>query len=149
MTYILWIKIIYAITCIMCCFSTLLCRFLFLCFYAPPLQYQNILTCIYVFLKFFIVIQLQLSAFSPHPSTPPQPNHLPPPPPPSPLILSCVLYSSSCNPLSALSPPHSPLDIVTLFLISMSLVIFCLLLSFVDYVFNGNLCQPLFSKVLL
>ena len=31
------------------------------------------------FLKIFIVIQLQLSAFSPHPSTPPQPN-----PPPSP-----------------------------------------------------------------
>ena len=32
------------------------------------------------FLKnFFIVIQLQLSAFSPHPSTPPQPNPLPSP----------------------------------------------------------------------
>ena len=31
------------------------------------------------FLNYFIVVQLQLSAFSPHPSTPPQPN-----PPPSP-----------------------------------------------------------------
>ena len=35
------------------------------------------------FFKIFIVIQLQLSAFSPHPSTPPQPK-----PPLSPLILS-------------------------------------------------------------
>ena len=30
--------------------------------------------------------------------------------------------------------PHSPVAIVTMFLISMSLVIFCLLFSFVDYV---------------
>ena len=49
-------------------------------------------------------------------------------------MLNCVLYSSSYRPLSPLSPPHSPLAIVTLFLISMSLVIFCLLFSFVDYV---------------
>ena len=41
---------------------------------------------------------------------------------------------SSCKTLSPLSHPHSPLPIVTLFLISMSLVIFCLLFSFVDYV---------------
>ena len=46
----------------------------------------------------------------------------------------CVLYSSSCNPLSSLSPPHSPLAIVRLFLTSMSLVKFCLLFSSVDYV---------------
>ena len=33
-----------------------------------------------LFLKnYFIVLQLQLSAFSPHPSTPPQPNPLPSP----------------------------------------------------------------------
>ena len=32
------------------------------------------------------------------------------------------------------SPPHSPVTIVTMFLISVSLVIFCLLFSFVDYV---------------
>ena len=70
------------------------------------------------------------------PITPPHPSqsHLPPPPLPSPLILSiCVLYSSSYRPLSPLSPPHSPLGIVTMFSISMSLVIFCLLFSFVDY----------------
>ena len=46
----------------------------------------------------------------------------------------CVLYSSSCKPLSPLSLPPSPLVIVRLFLTSMSLVIFCLLFSFVDYV---------------
>ena len=53
---------------------------------------------------------------------------------PHPWFCPCVLYSSSCRPLSPLSPPHSPLAIVTLFLISMSLVIFCLLFSFVYYV---------------
>ena len=46
----------------------------------------------------------------------------------------CVLYSSSYRPLSLQSPPHSPLAIVTLFLISMSLVIFCLLFSSIAYV---------------
>ena len=57
------------------------------------------------------------------------PHHYPPP-----WFCPCVLYSSSCKPRSSLSPPHSPLAIVTLFLISMSLVIFYLLFSFVDYV---------------
>ena len=42
--------------------------------------------------------------------------------------------TSSYRPLSPLSPPHSPVAIVTMFLISMSLVIFCLLFSFFDYV---------------
>ena len=65
--------------------------------------------------------------------TPANPISLPLPNPP-PWFCPCVLYSSSCNPLFPLSPPHSPLAIVTLFLISMSLVIFCLLFSFVDYV---------------
>ena len=51
-----------------------------------------------------------------------------------PWFCPCVLYCSSCKPLSPLSPPHSPLAIVTLFLISMSLVIFCMLFSFVDHV---------------
>ena len=53
---------------------------------------------------------------------------------PPPWFCPCVLYSSSCKPLSPLSPPHSPLAIVRLILTSMSLVIFCLLFSFVDYV---------------
>ena len=56
--------------------------------------------------------------------------HLHPPP----WFCPCVLYSSSCNPLSSLSPPHSPLTIVRLFLTSMSLVIFCLLFSSIHYV---------------
>ena len=44
------------------------------------------------------------------------------------------IVSSSCNRLSSLSPPHSPLAIVRIFLTSMSLVVFCLLFSSVDYV---------------
>ena len=72
--------------------------------------------------------------FSPslHPTSaePPSIPNLHPPP----WFYPCVLYSSSCNPLSPLSPPHSPLAIVRLFLTSMSLVIFCLLFSLVDYV---------------
>ena len=54
-----------------------------------------------------------MSAFSPHPS-PANPtflSHLYP----TPLFCPCVLYSSSCRPLSPLSPPHSPLANVTLF----------------------------------
>ena len=84
---------------------------------------------------FFIVIQLQLSAFSPHPSTKPQPN--PPPSPVSTLPLDFVHVSFivvPCKPLSSLFPPHCPLAIVRLFLTSMSLVILCLLFTSVDYV---------------
>ena len=69
----------------------------------------------------------------PLPPTPAKPTSLPcfyPPP----WFCPCVLHSSYCNPLSSLSPPHFPLVIVTLFLTLMSLVIFCLLFSFVDYV---------------
>ena len=64
----------------------------------------------------FIVIQLQLSAFSPHPSTPPQPNS--PPSPTSTLLLDFVHVSFILAPIntSPLSPPHSPLGIVRLFL---------------------------------
>ena len=53
---------------------------------------------------------------------------------PPPWLCPCVLYSSSCKPFSPLSPPCSPLAIVRLFLTSMSLVIFCLLFSSVDYI---------------
>ena len=64
----------------------------------------------------------------PHPSPPPTLN-------PFPLWLCpCVLYSSSWKSFSSLSPPHSPLAIVRLFLTSMSLVTFSLFFSFVDYV---------------
>ena len=98
------------------------------------LMVWNLFPFIYLF-KIFIVIQLQLSAFSPHSSTPPQPN--PPPSPTSTLPLDFVhvsFISSSCKLLSPLSPPHSPVAIVKLFLTSMSLVIFSLLFSLVDYV---------------
>ena len=45
--------------------------------------------CFFIFINFLIVIQLQLSAFSPHPSTPPQP--IPPSFPTSTLPLDFVL----------------------------------------------------------
>ena len=79
---------------------------------------------------FFIVVQLQLSAFSPHPSTPPQPNA--PPSPTSTLPLGFVHVSFIVVPENP--SPHSPLVIVRLLLTSISVVIFCLLFSFVDYV---------------
>ena len=84
--------------------------------------------------KIFIVIQLQLYTFSPHPSTLPQPNPSPFPTSTLPLDFVLVSFSGSCKPLSSLAPPHSPVAIVRLFLTSMSLVIFCLLFSSVDYV---------------
>ena len=64
------------------------------------------------------------------PAEPPSLPHLQPPP----WFCPCVLYSSSYNPLFPLSPPHSTLAVVRLFLTSMSLVIFCLLFSSIDYV---------------
>ena len=75
-----------------------------------------------------IVIQLQLSAFSPHPYTPPQPN----PPPSSTFPLDFVHVSFIVVPENP--SPHSLLAIVRWLLTSVSLVIFCLLFSFVDYV---------------
>ena len=53
---------------------------------------------------------------------------------PSPWFGPCVLYSSSWKPFSPLSLPCSPLAIDRLFLTSMSLVIYHLLFSSVDYV---------------
>ena len=96
--------------------------------------HSEIIIFLFFLKNFFIVIQLVVCIFSPslHP-TPVNPTSLPHLYPP-PWFCPCVLYSSSCKPLSPLSPPHSPLAIVTLFLISMSLVVFCLLFSFVDYV---------------
>ena len=86
---------------------------------------------IIIFFTFFLLaVQLQLSTFSPLPHpTPDKPTSLPHLHPP-PCFCPCVLYSSSRKPLSPLSPLHSPLAIVRLFLTSMSLVIFCLLFFF-------------------
>ena len=76
------------------------------------------------------VVCLFSPSLHPTPAELPSLPHLHPPP----WFCPCVLYSSSCHPLSPLSPPHFPLAIVRLFLTSMSLVIFCLLFSSVDYV---------------
>ena len=72
------------------------------------------------------VVCLFSPSLHPTPAEPPSLPHVHPPP----WFCPCVLYSSSCNPLSSLSPPYSPLAIVRLFLTSMSLVIFCLLFFF-------------------
>ena len=55
--------------------------------------------------QFIFFIQLQLSAFSPHPSTPPQP--VPPPSPTSILPLDFVLVSFIVAPVDP--SPHYPL----------------------------------------
>ena len=88
---------------------------------------------IFIFFIYFYSVTI-VCIFSPslHPTTASH-TSIPPLYPP-PWFCPCVLYSSFYRPLSPLSPPHSPLAIVTMFLISMSLVIFCLLFSFVDYV---------------
>ena len=92
--------------------------------------------CLLLFLmNYFIVVQLQLSAFSPHHSPLlPEPN--PPPSLASTLPLGFVHVSFIVVPKnpSPHCPPPSPLAIVRLFLTSVSLVIFCLLFSSVDYV---------------
>ena len=59
----------------------------------------------FFFFFFLIVIQLQLSAFSPHPSTPPQLN--PPPSPTSTLPLDFVHVSFIVAPVNP--SPHYPL----------------------------------------
>ena len=91
----------------------------------------------------FIVVQVQFSAFSFHLSPWPQPS--PPPSPNSthPWFCPCVLYSCSWKPFPLsppLSPPTSPLVTVSMFLISMSLVIFCLLVLLIRLHLNVRSC---------
>ena len=105
-----------------------------MCVYIP-LTHIIYLQVGFFFLKIFIVIQLQLYAFSPHPFTPPQLK--PPPSFTSTLPLDFVYGSFILVPI--IPSPHCPLPtpllaIVRLFLISMSLVIFSFLFSSVDYV---------------
>ena len=89
---------------------------------------------VFFFFNFYCYSITVVCLFSPSVHlTPDEPTSLPwfyPPP----SFCACVLYSNSCNALSPLSPTHSPLVIVRFFLTSMSLVIFCLLFSCVDYV---------------
>ena len=86
----------------------------------------------------FIVVQVQLCLISPplHPQCPAYPYLLPSILPPLALSM-CLLYMFLDGP-SPIFPhypsPLSPLVTVTLFFISMSLVIFCLLICFVDWV---------------
>ena len=95
------------------------------------LQWKNNIFLIY----FLLLFNYSCMPFLPFPSpTPAEPTSLPHPQHPPPRYCPCVLYNSSCNPLFPLSPPHSPLATARQFPPSMSLVVFCLLFSFVDYV---------------
>ena len=121
------------------CWHKLLIIFSFFLF--PVIYYFlnkifNIFMDIFLFFlkNFYCYSVTVVCLFSPslHP-TPAEPTSLPHLHP-APWFCPCVLYSSSCNPLFPLSPPHSPLAIVRWFLTSMSLVIFCFLFSSIYYV---------------
>ena len=73
-------------------------------------EFENYLGIFFSFLKkFFYCYSITVVCiFSPSLHSPPW-------------FCPCVLSSSSCNPLSSLSPPHFPLAIVRLFLTSVSL----------------------------
>ena len=98
------------------------------------LEMQLALIAPFLFLNYFIVIQLQLSAVTPHLSPQPQPT-------PSPSLASTLPFVLSMCPLelflktfphSPISPPTAPRVTVKWFLISVSLGIFCLPVCFVD-----------------
>ena len=87
-----------------------------------------------IFFQFLLLFNYSCMPFLPFPPpTPAEPTSLPHPHHP-PQFCPCVLHNSSCNPLFPLSPPHSPLATARLFPTSMSLVVFCLLFSSIDYV---------------
>ena len=104
--------------------------------YSSRVSYTIIYTSASFFIIHFIYLvfnfycySITVICLSPHPSTPPQPDHPPSPTSTLPLDLIHVSFipSSHC-------PLPTPPAIVRLFLTSISLVIFCLLFSFVDYV---------------
>ena len=112
----------------------------------PKFKHKEFYFILFSIFKLFYFCSITVVCILPPPLylTPAKPTSLPCFHPP-PWLCPRVLYSSSSNPLSPLSLPHSPLAIVRLFLTSMSLVIFCLLFSFVDYVpIKGEIIWYLF-----
>ena len=92
--------------------------------------------CFYLLL-FFIVVQVQLSPLPPNTHPRPTHPHLPPLVLPSLALSMCALcmFLDDPSPTSPhYSSPLSPLVTVNLFFISMTLVIFCLLVCFVGQV---------------
>ena len=88
----------------------------------------------FYFLTFFYCCSSTVAYISLPPLSP-QPSPLPTFDPTLLWFCPCVLYRCSWKPfllLPPLSPPNFPLVTVSLFFISMSLVIFCLLICFVD-----------------
>ena len=109
-----------------------------MCFISSCLPHTSLVP-LWTWFSFYNFNFLLLFNYSCVPFLPiPPPHHIQTPLPPQlhppPWFCPCVLYTSSCNPLSSLSPPHSPLTTVRLFLTSMSLVIFCFLFSSIYYV---------------
>ena len=84
---------------------------------------------------FLLLLKCNCLHFPHHHFHPPQPSPPPTISPTPPWLCLCVLYTCSLTtlpPFPLLSPPTSPLVTLSVFLISMSLVIFCLLVCFVD-----------------
>ena len=109
-------------------------------FFSTHILFNFISYYFFQFSNYFIVVQLQLSAFSPHPSTPPQLN-----PPPSlestlPRFCPSLLYSSSWKPYFWLSLPPSQQEIVRLLLTSMSLFFFLWLIMLHLKVRSYDIC---------
>ena len=97
----------------------------------------------YLFLfNFYCYSVTVVCIFSPslHP-TPAEPTSLPCLHPP-PRFCPCVLYSSSCKPLSPLSPPHSPLALVRKFHAPIIMFLYNLLF----FLYNFELFVFLFSE---
>ena len=104
-------------------------RYLFL------FSYLYILFFLFFFKNYFIVVQVQLSALTPHHSHPSHPHLSPLLPTPLGFVhVSFIAVPKNLPPIPPLSLPTSPMVTVSLFLISMSLVIFCLLFSSIAYV---------------
>ena len=85
-------------------------------------------------LKIILLFNYSCLYFFPAPLPHPSQTHLLPLLPPSPLVLSMCPLQQFLKTLLPAVPTPSPLATVRLFLISMTMVIFCLLFSFVDYV---------------
>ena len=97
-------------------------------------KWQNGLSFIIFLNLFLLLFNYSCMPFLPFPPPiPAEPTSLPHPHHP-PRFCPRVLYNSSCNPPFPLSPPHSPLATGRLFPTSMSLVVFCLLFSSIDYI---------------
>ena len=98
---------------------------------------------LFLFCFNFIVVQVQFFAFPPLHSSLPQPPSLDPNPVGF-AHVSFIVVPENPSPFTHIIPSHLPLVPVSLFFISVFLVIFCLLTCFVDLVpLKGEIIQYL------